>query len=160
MIDERGNLLAIDPIYLRRHYASLSDEGLLEVDETELVDEARRIYDEELAQRGLTGEEQTEDEEVDAEPATDDEGFDMGPEPDWLKDADCPATFVNYPGGEAAQHAAAARAALEAAGIPVHVSSGEVGAGQEAEPPKQYEFRVMVPGRWLLEAESVLDQEI
>jgi len=156
--------LQTDTVYLRRHYASLSDEALLAIDETELVDEARRIYDEELAQRGLT---LAEARDTDApsfvdrpieRPDDDDEELDGGPEPDWLKDAACPASFVSRPGVEAAQEAAAARDALLAAGIAVYVSSGEV--EPEPDPPTQHEFRVMVPGKWMLEAESVLDQKI
>src|SRR5579885_3620819 len=41
----------IDLDYLRRHYADLSDEALMEVDPSELVAEARRCYEEELARR-------------------------------------------------------------------------------------------------------------
>ena len=36
---------------LRRHYASLSDEALREIDRTELVEIARQCYDQELALR-------------------------------------------------------------------------------------------------------------
>ena len=36
---------------LRRHYASLSDEALREIDRSELVEAARACYDHELAQR-------------------------------------------------------------------------------------------------------------
>jgi len=157
--------LQIDLKYLRRHYASLSDEGLLAVDETELVDEARRIYDEELAGRGLSLQEA--DVSGDGAPGLaprsihrPDDHAELvgGPEPDWLKDATETASFVSRPGGEAPQRAAAARDALQAAGIPVYVWSGDV--EPEPDPPKQHEFRVMVPSKWTLEAQSVLDQEI
>lgn len=37
-----------------RHYASLSDEGMREIDRADLIDAARECYDEELARRGLT----------------------------------------------------------------------------------------------------------
>ena len=36
---------------LRRHYASLSDEALREIDRSELVELAQQCYDQELAQR-------------------------------------------------------------------------------------------------------------
>ncbi len=154
----------IDLDYLRRHYASLSDDALLAVDETELVENARAVYEEELAHRRLRPQEAagSDDDPEIAPPINlandDDEDLDGGPEPDWLKDSACPASFVSLPGGNAAQEAAAARDALLAAGIPVYVSSGEV--EPEPDPPKLYEFRVMVPGKWTLEAESVLDQKI
>jgi hypothetical protein len=38
----------------RQHYASLSEEGLREIDRADLTDAARDCYDEELARRGLT----------------------------------------------------------------------------------------------------------
>ncbi len=39
---------------IRRQYAELSDEGLYEIDREDLVDLARRCYDEELARRKIT----------------------------------------------------------------------------------------------------------
>jgi phosphatidylserine/phosphatidylglycerophosphate/cardiolipin synthase-like enzyme len=42
-----------DPEYLRRHYASLSDEALLAIDRTELVETAQQSYDDELERRKL-----------------------------------------------------------------------------------------------------------
>jgi hypothetical protein len=57
----------VDEGNFRRRYAELSDEGLLSIDREELVDVARRCYDEELARRGLQSEyaagEELEDEE-------------------------------------------------------------------------------------------------
>jgi len=47
---------------LRQHYASLSDEGLLEIDRDELTAVAQTCYDEELEQRNLTSPESTEEE--------------------------------------------------------------------------------------------------
>ena len=42
-----------DPEYFRRHYASLSDEALLEIDRAELVETAQKSYDDELERRKL-----------------------------------------------------------------------------------------------------------
>ena len=39
---------------IRRQYAELSDEGLLELEPDDLMEQARQCYDEELARRGLT----------------------------------------------------------------------------------------------------------
>jgi hypothetical protein len=46
----------VDEDDFRKRYAELSDEGLLSIDREELVDAARRCYDEELARRGLQSE--------------------------------------------------------------------------------------------------------
>jgi hypothetical protein len=43
----------VDEEDFRKRYAELSDDGLLSIDREELVDAARRCYDEELARRGL-----------------------------------------------------------------------------------------------------------
>jgi hypothetical protein len=159
--------MQIDLEYLRRHYASLSDEGLLAIDETDLVDDARRIYDEELAARGLTPQAiQDDDPGIEAPPEAEDEGLDAGPdddldggpEPDWLGDAAVAASFVSRPGGDTAQDAVEARDALEAAGIPCYLSTGKVEPQRVS--AQQYELRLMVPGKHNLEAESVLDQKI
>ena len=39
---------------IRRQYAELSDEGLLEIERADLMEQARQCYDEELARGGLT----------------------------------------------------------------------------------------------------------
>ena len=44
----------IEPEYLRKHYAELSDEALMAVDRGELVELARAFYDEEIERRGLS----------------------------------------------------------------------------------------------------------
>jgi hypothetical protein len=58
---------------LRKNIAHLNDEALLEVNPDELTEEAKAVYDEELASRGLswpsTGEAPTEVEEVEGEEA-------------------------------------------------------------------------------------------
>src|SRR5579884_1809922 len=41
----------IDSDYLRRHYAAMSDEALLSIDPSELVESARTCYQAELARR-------------------------------------------------------------------------------------------------------------
>lgn len=45
--------MQIDPEVLRQHYSSLSDDALLAVDGSELIDIAQRCYDAELEARGL-----------------------------------------------------------------------------------------------------------
>ena len=45
--------MPVDRDYLREHYASLSDEALLEINREELVKTAQECYDDEVGQRGL-----------------------------------------------------------------------------------------------------------
>ena len=46
----------IDPEEFRRHYASLSDEALVDIDRDDLLDVAQKRSDEELAQHGMNSE--------------------------------------------------------------------------------------------------------
>lgn len=45
--------MEIDPEEFKRHYAELSDEGLLSIDRADLIELARTYYDAEVASRGL-----------------------------------------------------------------------------------------------------------
>ena len=108
----------IDLEDLRRYYASLPDEALLELDRAELTDAARRCYDEEVAQRDLaTSEAQQDqaDDEVEAGGALDP---DPGAKPDWLEDAACACVFATFSGSPSGSDAETAREVLQAAGFP------------------------------------------
>jgi hypothetical protein len=157
--------LNTDTAYLRRHYASLSDGALLEIDQTDLVEDAQEIYDKELAQRGLTPPEKDDGDELEQ---VDDEGEESLEEqdqdrradrkPDWLREATVAATFAARPGMDSADYALEARDALDAAGIPCYLSTNTVDPPWDAQPRK--ELRLMVPGKLSFEAASVLDKEI
>jgi len=162
--------MQIDRQELSAHYASLSDEELLELDRAELTEVAQRFYDSELAKRHLT----PADTETPVEPhgraapvdaaegADEDEddaaviNFDAGPEPDWLEDAACARSYAVLPGGSAAD-AGDAHDALVAAGIPCHIS---VKTFDPNDPKPQYYYCVMVPGARNLEAASALAMAI
>jgi hypothetical protein len=162
--------MQIDRQELSAHYASLSDEELLEFDRAELTEVAQRFYDSELAKRHLT----PEDTETPVEPhgraapvdaaegADEDEdsaaviNFDAGPEPDWLEDATCARSYAVLPGGSAAD-AGDAHDALVAAGIPCHIS---VKTFDPNDPKPKYYYCVMVPGARNLEAASALAMAI
>jgi hypothetical protein len=148
--------LQTDTAYLRRHYASLSDEALLDVDETDLVEDAQRIYDEELAQRGLTRRETRGGDDPGSAASPIDRAGDR--KPDWLGAAAVAARFSAGPGQNSTDDALEARRALEAAGIPCYLSTLWVDPPPVAEPRE--ELRLMVPGNLNFEAESVLDIEI
>src|SRR5690349_8141456 len=98
--------MRLDPKDLRLHYESLSDEGLLDVDPAGLVPAARKIYDDEIARRGLArpaaGPSESEPEEEPYHsplPVFKRENRNLpgsladtadGPPPAWLEDAACP----------------------------------------------------------------------
>ena len=135
--------------YLRRHYASLSDQALRAIDRTELTEEARHCYDVEVAQRKVVLQ-QNAATKTSAAPQED---------PRWMEDGACVGSFVAYPGGNGAADADEARAALQAAGIPCSIVMQEI-PPEDPAPRRQFEYRVMVPGGLNLKAVSVLDQEI
>jgi hypothetical protein len=144
---------------LRRHYASLSDETLREIDRSELVEAARACYDHELAQREplirATPVRQDESEE-EAEDALE---SDEGDAPGWVAEAACACTFLDYPGRNAGSVAGDARSALQNAGIPCYLEQHLI--EHDTPPPlPQNEYRVLVPSRLNLQANSVLDKEI
>jgi hypothetical protein len=152
----------VDLNYLRRHYASLSDDGLLAIDATELVDAARRTYDEEIAARGLEREEEEggDDPEIEAAPGDVDRESteETDGEPDWLGDATVAATFAVRAGTNSEDYAVEARDALEAAGIECHLSRIKIEPPQDPQPRE--ELRLMIPSKLSFNATSVLDKEI
>jgi hypothetical protein len=134
--------LAIDIDYLRRHYSSLSDEALREIDRSELVAAAQKCYDEELARRA---------------PAESKRAVDAAP--DWLEEAACACTFALPPGTDSPPDAEEAREALQAAGIPCHLEVCEVDPPPAQREPRR-ECRLMVPGDLTLQVGCVLDKKI
>jgi hypothetical protein len=154
--------LQLDLAYLRRHYAGLSDESLLEIDRGELVEAAQKCYDEELARRkparpaapAASLEPQDDQVDDDAEPDTD-----AGSGPAWLEDGACACAFVESPGSDAAGDAANARGALEDARIPCYVAVEKL-PPESAVPGREREYRVLVPGALNLHAVSVLDRDV
>ena len=126
--------MQIDPEEFRRHYASLSDEALLDIDREELVDVAQQCYDEELAQRGIVFES-----EADAAPE------ETATHEEWV----LAATYIN------ADEANLAYAMLESAAIPAHLESKNISAWTGAGG-----LRLMVPAAMLEEAEDILASEI
>ena len=154
--------MKLDPEDLRRHYAMLSDEALLDTNRSELVEIAQGVYDEELARRQLRparrADKQPDDkhgelgEEEDAE-------FESGLEPDWLPEAACAITFDASPGHDTAPDADNARTALEAVGIPCYIDRRKVDP-PSVKPEPHYTYNIMVPGKFNLQAVSALDHAI
>ena len=124
----------------------MTDEALLEIDPVELTPEAQVLLQEEISRRGLN-----DDPEETSLPGD-------GPEPDWLEGGFCVSTFTANVGREAAPQAAEACEALRSAGIDCFILPYEFRGKNWTAPTR--EFRVMVPGGKMLEALSVLDQNI
>ncbi len=153
-MEGRGYQVQIDLECLRRHYSSLSDEGLLALNPDDLIEVARKCWDEEVERRGL--DELMESDAVsgdeDGETETSFEGLD----PDWLQNAACASSFVGDPGGSQASDAVKV---LDDAGIPCEVTTVEVSSALGRH-PTEHEYRVMVPAALNLKASSILDKEI
>lgn len=158
--------MAFDTEQLRRQYAELTDDALLEMDRGELVDAARRCYDDELAQRGLrrarreTAASDTEHEEVE-----------VGEPPEWLPDA---MTAMSAVGGEVS--ITDAKRVLDRAGISSFVvdrepeKPGDPGSNDLMVPPGQHLLALSVLDRdffnpqteadWKNHFEALNDQEL
>jgi hypothetical protein len=158
--------MALDPEYLRQHYASLSDGALLSLDREELVEVAQKIYDEEVSSRQLgatpksrrvsapsgdprQAEMADEEMEIDEEDGT----------PGWLEDAAEVYSRHETPGNVAAPEADHARLVLEDAGIPCYLELFEEAPEEQGMSPKS-RWRLLVPGKLSQWATSVLDRDI
>jgi hypothetical protein len=123
----------IDPEEFKRHYAELSDEGLLSIDRADLIELARTYYDAEVASRGLHP----------AELAT--PMAEASPEEDLV----LAAKF------QSVEEANLGRALLRDAEIPAYLenelTSAWTGAGG---------LRLLVPGSLLEQAQEILDARI
>jgi hypothetical protein len=124
--------LEIDPEEFKRHYEELSDEGLLSIDRTDLIELAQTYYDAEVASRGLHPAELATPVEADPE-----------------EDLVLAATFLSI------EEANLGRALLRDAEIPAYLenelTSSWTGAGG---------LRLMVPGSLLEQAQEILHARI
>jgi hypothetical protein len=140
--------VALDLDQLRRQYAELTDEALLEIDPHELIEAARHCWEHELQQRGIrvpvraVGSPGSDEEFV----YTPDEG-----EPEWLADGMSAMSTTEGRGGPSV---------LDARGVLRSANIGCFIAVREAEQPGSaaiYDLLVP-PGQHLL-ALSVLDRD-
>jgi len=164
--------MRIDPEDLRRHYESLSDEGLLDIDRSDLAPVAQGIYDQEIARRGLDHTQEVEEEE-DAyhrplavfKPGENWDfasglaaDIDDGPPPAWLEDAACPWSAYIHQDVDYIGTGAEVQTALREAGIPNRI----VVKPPEAEPPSTPRslYCVMVPGDLGTRAYYVVERKV
>jgi hypothetical protein len=165
-----------DPKYLREHYASLSDDALLEIKRADLVETAQQCYDDEIGRRNLAPrrgarkaaappsipvprESFDESEEMDG-PEMDEEPEPQRDEPDWLDDAAEVLSRTDTPGAAPADDMANAQEALEAAGIPCYLDLAEIPEDNNPSPPPTHVWRLRVPGNLNLRATSILERDI
>jgi hypothetical protein len=161
--------MPVDPEYLRQHYASLSDEALLEVTRADLVPAAQKLYDDEVGRRQLgprrgppkahpsavvrTPESAAEKPKVVGDPRLD------GDKPDWLEDAAEIHARADRPGMPPTDDITDARQALEAAGIPCYLQMQDVPEKEVVNPATRV-WRVLVPLHLGQHAMSVLERDI
>ena len=148
--------MPVDLEYLRRHYSSLSDEALQELDRADLVEAAQKCYDEELARRKPLGPTKPVDQTADLESQVPDGDN----KPEWLDEASEVYSQLDRAGAVPAPDIANARDALEAAGIPCYL---DLSVPPEEEPPPQKPirlWRLMVPGNLNQRATSILERDI
>jgi hypothetical protein len=136
--------MKIDPEYLRQHYASLSDDALLEIDGSELVETARTILEAEVSRRNLGK----------GDPTV------AGGKPEWLEEAAEVVAYAMRPDGQPPQAATHACEVLEAAGIPHYLETSEVPQEENASGTPETLLRLLVPGTLGLRATSVLERDI
>ncbi len=132
--------MELDLEQLRRQYAELTDEALLEIDATELVEAAQACYDAELRARGLSAGQAVETENGEVVAIID------HAEPEWLD-----VGIVVMSMGDSS--IVDARSILNRASIPCYVVE------REPEENRSSSFDLLVPpGKHLL-AVSVLDRD-
>ena len=143
--------MEIDPEAMRAHYASLSDEALIQVNRDDLTDVGRHFYDVEMASRKLAAQ-ASEPMPIETNLA------DAGTAPDWKGDAVLVFEEQIRPGRDgAADRAASAMEALKRAGIPCDMTREHV----EPDPIIPYDaYRITVPSHaWML-ANNILDRDV
>jgi hypothetical protein len=151
--------MQLDTEFLRQHYAAMSDEELESIDRADLVEAARKIFDEEVASR-----QSASPASVRSAPAAQGmaaRGMVAHPEEveeDWLEHAAEAYSSYARPGTtDPSEGSIDARNVLEADGIPCHL---ELVEEPEQSDQMRYRWRVLVPGKLLHRATSVLDRDI
>jgi hypothetical protein len=168
--------MRIDPEDLRRHYASLSDEEILDIDRSDLAPAAQGIYDREIARRRLH-----RPPEPEPEPEPEEESYHRplpvvkpganrdfasqpradtgdGPPPAWLEDAACAWSASIYPSSDHIGTGAEAQTALSDAGIPNRIVVKPPEPAAPSTPRSRY--CVMVPGDLGMRAFSVVERKV
>jgi hypothetical protein len=134
----------LDPKDLRRHYSSLSDEALLDINRDDLTAVAQSCYDEEVASRQLVSA---------GEAATASDDAEIQIESDWLESAAVACSFGPQDTADLEQ----ACGILENADVPYQINARD----EQDSQGQPYQIQdVMVPAPLQLLALSALDQEM
>jgi hypothetical protein len=158
--------MQIDKRQLGERFASMNDDELLDLKREDLTEQAQRIYDLEIARRGLdkmpaVGAETEPVEASFGEPniRNDDDVSD----PDWHLDGVLACSFAEGAaqiGSEnGADLASKAQAVLHAAGIPSHLRVSEDPDTGHSQVPQKL-FEVLVPVKFAIHALSILDRDL
>jgi hypothetical protein len=124
----------------RRHFELLSDESLLSTNREELVEAARRVYDEEIERRGLNAPPEESTEAAEAAAAA---GHGVDP-------ADELVVIATY---NIPEEASLARGLLESAGIPYQIDNEYAALGG-------LQLRLWVPASLEADAVEILEMEL
>ncbi len=152
----------IDPEYLQRYYAELSDEGLVEINRGDLVEAAQSCYDKELRERMLQS--PAEALELPGPRYPDGNGgreidSDGEQDPAWLEECAEVYSVDARVGSCVGEEAERARSVLETASIPCYLDFCE-DPPEEGTPGPTHRWRVLVPGKLNMRAASILDRDI
>jgi len=152
--------MPLDPEYLRQHYASLSDDSLLEIDRGDLVEIEQRCYDDEVEKRQLLSPGGDFEQAVSESHTTAHGRHAHDDPPDWLDEGSEVYGATILPGLVVAPEIDQARASLEAEGIPcfVDILEDPPEPGSSSRPASRW--RVLVPGDLNLHASSVLERDM
>ena len=154
--------MRIDRRELGRQYALMEDEALLDLSRDDLTDAAQKIYDLEIARRGLNKNLPSREEkgvQNGGSPQCDAILQGADPTPDWIEDAIVACSFVSSPGNAATEKASRAQTALKAACIPSHLGmtlEPEAGDGHSSHET----WNVLVPVELAPHAASILDRDL
>ncbi|MGB7762800.1 MAG: hypothetical protein WBL61_23395 [Bryobacteraceae bacterium] len=163
--------MKLDPEYVREYYNSLTDEALLAVDRSDLVEMAQQCYDGEISRRGLARRGARRADDPPAVPVQPENPPDekLGPgrevlgadgKPTWLADAaEAYSVYVLHRRDEESR-VADARQALEAAGIPCYPELVELTPEEKMPLSATHRWRLMVPGNLTFRATSIVDRDI
>lgn len=137
----------------------LSDDALLGIQRAELVDAAKRCYDDEIERRHLHGGKKISEKQT---RGAGNVASSDGEKPAWFDEGAEVYSATVLPGASTgAQEAADAADALRSAGIPCYLEMCELPQQEEGSfTAATHRWRLLVPGKLNLRATSVLDEEI
>jgi hypothetical protein len=149
--------MEIDHRKLGEYFASLLDEELLETKRADLTEVAQGVYDLEISRRGLGKASATQRmvERIEASlDGRNDRSDDETADPDWHQNGVLVCSMMDQPGSNSAERISKAQTALQAAGIPSHLSVKRY-------PDDLYDsMELVAPVRYAMHAAGILDRDL